>query len=116
MNFEDIIYDIKTILSKANITNDMRSDDEFIAHKINNYRSKEIRKEYELTRELSTIWLQDLGQVTFSKVNSADDPSIENATVCLGKYTIPPVVILPDDLDYIFDKSICHFQDSMDNH
>lgn len=98
MNFEDLIYDIKTILSKSSITDDTRLDDMFIAHKCNNYRSIYIKNIYYKTRQIDHTWLQDLGKLDVTCVSSGDDPNLYNTSIKLGKITLPPIVSLPDDI------------------
>lgn len=96
MTFEEIIYDIMEI--KGALDDDSELEPMWVLHKINQYRGVHIAAEYRLTNEIDPIWLQRVRKFSWVRTNAADDPSIVYNSVTLGKYKIPRVVKLPEDI------------------
>jgi len=91
-----MIYDIRYVLRQT--TDDNRVRDEFLMSKIHTYRSGFIQEDFSRNRFLNPVWLQDLKKLSATKVNSADDPSIADTSISLGKVTLPNIVSLPEDI------------------
>lgn len=99
MTMDEITSDLMIILNASKISDDTNIELEHLAYKFNNYRAQEIQDIYRLTREVNPVWLQRTGVFTFTKINSADEPAfVSSSSICLGKFTIPPVVELQNDL------------------
>jgi hypothetical protein len=101
MKHSEIVWDIITILTKSNITNDERFGEAIISSKINNYRAQKIIRDWNANKHINPVYLQDFG---VDNVNSADDPAISHTSLCFGKVTLPPVVTFYDSS--LFDKGV----------
>lgn len=82
------------------LARDTRFRPRHMAFLVAKYRAQGIREKYKRNGEIEPQWLSDLGVVTVTPVNSADDPSVTNTSVTFGKITLPSLVSLP------FDKGI----------
>ena len=96
MKISEIVWDIKEI--KLALEDDTELEEMWLLHKINSYRAILIQQEYSLTRNINPQWLQRIRKFQFTKVNSADDPSILLTSISLSRATLPRVISLPDDL------------------
>lgn len=96
MTLQEIVYDIRYVLRQTK--DDTRVRDEFLMSKIHTYRSGFIQQSFPLNRYLNPLWLQDLKKLSTTKVNSADDPSIPDTSISLGKVVLPNLVSLPEDI------------------
>jgi len=96
MKIEDLVYDVFEI--KGATEDDSDLDELWVLHKINNYRSALIKRDFDLSNEINPTWLQRVHKFSWEKTNAADDPAITYNSVRLGKYTLPAVISLPDDM------------------
>ena len=96
MTLQEITYDILYVLRQTK--DDKRVKESFIISKIHTYRSGFIQGAFSRNRFLNPVWLQDMKKLSTAKVNSADDPSIVDTSISLGKVTLPNLVSLPEDI------------------
>lgn len=106
MTRKEAIYDIKEILTKSNITDDSRLDDDYIGHLLDQKRAKEIRDTFKRQPVIEPIWLQDMGTVNLTPVNVAEDRNISFCECALSKAVIPPVVSIADPMGNIPDLGV----------
>lgn len=92
------VSDVKLILQKSKISKDSRIYDTHLADLVNKYRAIGIRQTYQKTFDIDPAWLQNLGLIDFTEINSGEDPTIKCTSLKLGKATIPQLVSLPDDV------------------
>jgi len=88
----EFIYDVITILTKANFTDDSRLEPDYIGYKLDEKRAKEIRDSYARTSLIDPVWLQDYGVFDTTEVNYADDKTFSYLDCKLAKATLPPTV------------------------
>lgn len=100
MTLRELTNSLKRILTKNIPSIASRIEDRHLEFLIHQYRAKEIRREFQKYREIDPTWLQNMGLVNYTKVTSDDDPNIpDTVSDCvLGKFTIPTVVNMPDDM------------------
>lgn len=91
---KSIIDDIVILLTKFSETDDTRLDDDYLSYKIDDIRAILITEKYKETREMDSSWLQDLGMVSFNKVNYADDSAVIGCDCPISKAFIPQVLSL----------------------
>lgn len=96
MTLQEIIYDILYVLRQTK--DDKRVRESNLMSKVHTYRSGFIQEDFSKNRFLNPVWLQDLKKLTTTEVNSADDPSITDTSISLGKVTLPNLVSLPEDI------------------
>jgi len=96
MTIEEAIYDIIEI--KDAFGDDSDLDEMFLLQKLNSYRALLINAQYQLTAHIDYTWLQRHPQFIWEKVTAADDPHVTNSSITLGKYKLPKIVSLPEDL------------------
>jgi hypothetical protein len=89
-----IIDDIKNLLTKFNVTDDSRLNDNWLAYKIDQVRADLISKQFIQTEQIDPSWISDLGVVDFYKVNFADDINVSYCACDISKTTIPQTVLL----------------------
>lgn len=94
----EAIFDIITILTKANFTDDSRLDPDYIGYLVDEKRAKEIRDSYNRNPLIDPIWLQDYGVFDLTAVNYADDKSFDFLKCKMAKATLPPVVSFQNGL------------------
>jgi hypothetical protein len=92
MKLENIIYQIREILKSKGL--DSRIDDRMLIDMINRYRAFNIKQYWEANRYLKQEWFSNLGILTPSIVNSADDPNIQYTSVIFGKLVLPQAILL----------------------
>jgi|WetSurSiteA1Bulk_404760.scaffolds.fasta_scaffold00092_8 hypothetical protein len=92
---EDLVYDVLEI--KNALEDDHDIDELWILKKANAYRAIYILRDYQENGQIKSEWIQRLRKQKVTKVNSADDPSIDFTSIDLGKVTIPSLLSLPDD-------------------
>lgn len=97
MTLKQITSSIMLVLAKSKLSKDFRIETRHIQFLVSQYRSRGIREEYKRNMQIDPSWLQDMGIMAFTQINSADDPSIPYTSQPLSKTTIPPVVSLPND-------------------
>lgn len=96
MTIEEIIYDILEI---KNATGDDADIDElFLLQKINSYRAVMIQNHYSQRGYIDSSWIQRYPVFDFEKVLSSDDPNIGWGSINLGKYTLPKIISLPEQM------------------
>lgn len=91
---KSIIDDITILLTKFGKTDDSRLDDDYISYKIDQIRCEYIEKQFAEENIVDPTWLQDLGMVTFNKVNFADDPTITSCDCVITKAFLPQIITL----------------------
>ncbi len=96
MTVEEAIFDIIEI--KNAFGDDTDLDEMFLLQKLNSYRELLINAQYQLTAHIDYTWLQRHPQFTWEKITAADDPNVTIGSITLGKYTLPGIVTLPEDL------------------
>lgn len=96
MTVEEAVFDVFEIKRALNDETDL--DELFVLQKLNSYRSILINQQYQLTGHLDYSWLQRHPQFRWEKVTAADDPNVIHSSITLGKFKLPKVVSLPDDL------------------
>ena len=96
MKIDEIIYDVFEILNQ--LEDDRDIDESWLFAKINAYRAQVIQDEFKTTREINPIWLQRIRKFLFKKITAADDPEITDSSIAIGRFRLPPVIALPDDL------------------
>lgn len=96
MKAEEIIYDILEIKNAANDDSDI--DETWLLYKINLYRAVFIQEYYAKTGEVDPSWVQQYPVFNFIKSYSSDDPGITSGSINIGKFLLPPIVSLPDDI------------------
>jgi len=104
---KEITDDIQLILEKGSPSDDFRITTKMIQRQVAKYRSRGIRETYMRNREMNLTWLQELGNVEFTRVTPDDDPNVSGCKCILGKYRIPTVVSLPDDKGVYRVSSAC---------
>lgn len=96
MTVEEFIYDIMEI--KGALEDDSDLDPIWVLYKINQYRASHISADFALNQDVDPVWIQRITKFEFEKVNPADDPAITLSSITLGKYKLPRVIKLTDDL------------------
>jgi hypothetical protein len=96
MTAENLIYDIKEIVAATEDDSDL--DEYWLIQKINNYRAVLIAEQFRVDPVVDPSWLQRIGKFKFTKSDAADDPLITVNSITLGRYILPSVISLPDDL------------------
>lgn len=96
-SLKDITSSIMLVLAKSKLSKDFRVEIRHIQFLVAQYRARGIREEYKRNMQIDPAWLQDLGTVLFTEINSAEDPLIPYTSQKLSKLTIPQVVSLPND-------------------
>jgi len=109
---KNIIDSIKNLLSKFNVTDESRLNNNWLPLKIDEVRAQLIIQQYKDTEILDQSWLTDLGIVDFHKVNLADDATVSYCGCPISKTYIPQVISLPtkspnEDLGIQMIMSIC---------
>jgi len=92
---KNIIDDIKNLLTKFNVTDESRLNNNWLPLKIDEVRAQLIIQQYKDTEILDQSWLTDLGIVDFHKVNLADDVTVSYCGCPISKTSIPQVITLP---------------------
>lgn len=92
MILREAVYALKTILKENNI--DSIIEDEFLINRINTYRGSTIENQNQRFSKFDKNWIQDLGALETSTINSADDPYIKKTSVALSKIEIPQTIEL----------------------
>jgi hypothetical protein len=98
MTLREIVYDIITIVTKSNYTDDSRLSERWIAYKVHEKRAKEIHDSYKRNFAIDPKWIQDFGITDTTIVNEADDKSFDYLDCKVAKLTLPPVVYLNNNL------------------
>jgi hypothetical protein len=99
MTAEELVYDILEIKNALEDDNDV--DPLWLLNKINMYRSSFIAQYYAINNEILPAWQQRIRKQKVKRVTAADDPTITNSSVVLGKVTLPKIVSLPGDVGFI---------------
>lgn len=99
MTAEELVYDILEI--KNALEDDRDLDELWLLNKINMYRSSFMSQYFLLNNEILPSWQQRLRKQTVRRVTAADDPSITNSSIVIGKVTLPKIVSFPDDVGLV---------------
>jgi hypothetical protein len=75
-------------------SDDGRIDEDYLAYAIEQARAEEILKEYNITKVIDQNWLVDFGIYPLTKVNFADDPSLDFCKCDIMKFEIPSTINL----------------------
>ncbi len=106
MTRDALIFDAKTILEAAGITDESRLDEDYIGFKIDQKRAKEIRDTYNRTPIIEPVWRQDYGLFDLTPVNSAEDRSIISCDCKIAKAVLPPIVSFHDPMGNVPDLGV----------
>jgi len=96
MTAEEILFDIREIVGALEDDSDL--EDLWVLQKVNNYRAVLIPEQFRVEPFVDPSWLQRIGKFKFTKTDAADDPLIITNSITLGRYILPEVISLPDDL------------------
>jgi len=96
--WQEIIYDIITIATKANYTDDSIINARYIGYKVDEKRARAIHESYKRNFVIDPKWIQDFGVSNMTTVNTADDKSFGYLDCKLSKLTLPPVVYLNNNI------------------
>ncbi|MCC7514546.1 MAG: hypothetical protein IT212_07620 [Bacteroidia bacterium] len=100
----EYIYDLKRLLSKGNVTDDSRLNNNHLGFLLDQRRAKEIRDSYKRNPVIEPIWIQDYGLTEFTPVNKNEDSSIVSGiTAKFSKAILPSVVSLIDPISNTHD-------------
>jgi len=89
MTGNEITYTIIDILTRFGYTDDSRLEPENIQFMRDNVRVQMIKQEFDKTKTVDPVWVQDLGFVLTTPVNFDDDVNIPYCECLLSKVTIP---------------------------
>ena len=98
MTKQELIYDIITIATKANYTDDNKLDERWLGYKIDEKRAKEINESYKRNFAIDPSSIQDFGITDMTVINSADDKSFNYLDCKVSKLTLPPTVNIINNL------------------
>lgn len=93
---KEITDDLKLVLSKHQLSDDLKYDDRHLEYTVAKYRARGIRETFMRNGEINPTWIQDQGVTETTKVDKDDDPAIASCNCVFGKIVIPTVVNLPD--------------------
>lgn len=96
---EKNIYDIYEILKAVGDDSDIPEG--FLIERFNKYRASLIYQYYLQNTSIPPVFVQDYPLLSFTKTDSADDPSVTLASITVGKASLPNIVTLPDDAGII---------------
>jgi hypothetical protein len=99
MTAEELVYDILEI--KNALEDDRDTDELWLLNKINMYRTTFMAQYYALNNEILPSWQQRIRKQTVKRITAADDPSIINSSIVVGKVTLPKIVSFPDDVGLV---------------
>lgn len=97
------IYDLKRLLSKGNVTDESRLNDNHLGFLIDQRRAKEIRDSYKRSPVIEPVWIQDCGAYDTTLVNRAEDQTVSISNCKFSKVVLPQVVSIMDPLSNISD-------------
>lgn len=93
MTLKEVAYDVMMLGSKLRLKDDSRlNEKDYIEYLINEHRASQIRDTYNRNRFIESVWIQDMGTLTTTKVDVGEDSSVDDCGCLLGKITLPPVV------------------------
>ena len=75
MTKQELIYDIITIATKANYTDDTKLSERWVGYKVDEKRAIEIRESYKRNFAIDPSTIQDFGISDMTEINYADDKS-----------------------------------------
>lgn len=91
---KQIVDDILILAERFSRTDDSRIDETWVGFKVEQARVSEILKEYNITGVIDQNWLVDFGIHTLTKVNFADDASVDFCACDIMKFEIPETINL----------------------
>lgn len=97
MNLRQYRSNIELIAERLKLSKDSRLSHRQIDFWVHQYRARGIREQFRRDQQISTAWVQDMGVMTVTQVNSGDDPLVTTTSKNLGKITLPQLVDLPED-------------------
>lgn len=97
MTLNQLVWDIKTIAEQVGSESDLGYS--YLVHKINMYRRNEMINFLIQNRYLDSKFYQSIGELNMTKVNSSDDADILVTNVYLGRYEIPEIIELRDNIE-----------------
>lgn len=95
MNLGQAIYDVYEILRAHSKDKDF--NEEYIAHKLSQYRAVAIANRYSQHGYLSQLWFQNHKPIELTKITSGDDPLITLGSITMGKGTVATPIYLEGD-------------------
>lgn len=97
MTFKEIRSHILLVAQNFKLGKDTRLSERHIDFMVHDYRARGIREEYNRNLFIDPTWIQDYGNTDVTVVNSSDDPSVEQTSRCVSKFTLPDIVSLGSD-------------------
>lgn len=91
-NKKQIIDSIRNLLTKFNVTDDTRLDEDWLSYKIDQVCAQLKIALYSQTNILDQTWLSDLGLVNTHRINIADDINVSYCNCDVSKFYIPQVI------------------------
>lgn len=98
MTQRELVSDILLVGQGLKLSRDTRFRNRHIAFLADKYRARGMREQYSRTPEIESIWVQPMGVLQTTPINSADDPIVAFTSKKLSKITLPPVVALPGEM------------------
>jgi hypothetical protein len=98
MTKQELIYDIITIATKANYTDDTKLSERWVGYKVDEKRAIEIRESYKRNFAIDPSTIQDFGISDMTEINYADDKSFNYLDCKISKLTLPPTVNIINNL------------------
>lgn len=86
---------IQSILKWFKTGRENKTTIRFLADRINDYRSKEVRDSFSRNMQFDVQLIQDLGVMPMTLVTSQDDPSLPFGAKDYGKITLPTFIDIP---------------------
>jgi hypothetical protein len=97
MTLYELRSDIELLAQQLKLSSNSTIGRRQIEFWIRKHRARGIREEFARNKYIDPAWLQNMGVMPVTVVNSADDPLIPVTSVNLGRFTLPEVVSLPYD-------------------
>ncbi len=109
---KNIADDTKNLLSRFNVTDENRLNNDWIYLKIDEVAAQLKLESWLKNEAVDQNWFTDLGLVTFHKVNFSDDVNVSYCGCPISKAYIPQVIYLPtkspnQDLGIQMIMSVC---------
>lgn len=93
MKLEKIVYQLRAILGAS--SSESRIDDRMLIDMINRYRAFNIKIYWDNNKALKQEWFSNLGILTPTIVNSADDTLIQYTSTVFAKLSLPKAIEIP---------------------
>lgn len=91
---KQLVYSVLILADRFSRTDESRLDEDYVSYLVEQVRVSEILKEYNVTGIIDENWLIDFGFYDMTKVNFADDPSVDFCECDITKTEIPATINL----------------------